>query len=240
MISSNEDNSSLKTTESSKSISNNNLNNISPSALQCNENNIKEFELNEQSFLGDNLKPQINNIYKDNSQTDLLTLQIKYALSKISTQHCKSDPTFAESPLCKYYCNTLQNQNCVNNNDNNISLNNDFMPKDVNIERTNNNLINQINNFDKINSLKNNSMNKSLFNGLISNRNKNDNSHNFINFKNNNILNKNNIYNMGNINNFIFNFLTANTIYDKNNRINMKCQRIPTRKSNRTIANKFD
>ena len=38
-------------------------------------------------FLGENKKPNVKKIYKKDGQNDLLTLQIKYAISKIRSEY---------------------------------------------------------------------------------------------------------------------------------------------------------
>ena len=74
-------------------------------------------------YLGNNKKPNIKKIYQNNnnSQDDLLSLQIKYNLNKIKSEYMKNNFDLNKSPFFNYYCN--YNYNTGNNNFfNNINI----------------------------------------------------------------------------------------------------------------------
>ena len=100
-------------------------------------------------FLGENKKPNEKKIYQSESQNDLLNLQIKYALSKISEEYYDKNNDLIKSPLCDYYCNYnykfFNNYNNYNIN-NNIKSNNNINNKVNN----NKNIINNVKNFKNI------------------------------------------------------------------------------------------
>jgi hypothetical protein len=67
-------------------------------------------------FLGENKKPDEKKIYTNGDNDDLLTLQIKYALSNISEKYFDSNLNLIGSPICDYYLNGINvNRNIVNN-----------------------------------------------------------------------------------------------------------------------------
>jgi hypothetical protein len=67
-------------------------------------------------FLGNNKKPNIKKIYQNNnnSQDDLLSLQIKYNLNIIKSEYMENNFDLNKSPFYDYYCN--YNYNTDNNN----------------------------------------------------------------------------------------------------------------------------
>ena len=84
-------------------------------------------------FLGENKKPNVKKIYKKDAQNDLLTLQIKYAISKISSEYEEKKNELTKLPFCDYYCNfnynfkdLNNNKNCINSNEKRNKNNNKF------------------------------------------------------------------------------------------------------------------
>ena len=84
-------------------------------------------------FLGANKKPNVKKIYKRDGQNDLLTLQIKYAISKISSEYTEKKNDLIKLPFCYYYCNYnynakdfINNKNDINNNEKRSKNNNKF------------------------------------------------------------------------------------------------------------------
>ena len=77
------------------------------------QNNIKTPFI---GFLGENKKPDEKKIYKNWDNDDLLTLQIKYALSNISEKYFDNNLNLINSPICGYYLNGMNvNRNIMNN-----------------------------------------------------------------------------------------------------------------------------
>ena len=73
------------------------------------------FKIHNNGFLGDNNKPNVQKIYKNDEQNDLLTLQIKYALGKMTSEN--SVNIFCNLNNCSDYY--LGNNNTFFNNLNN-------------------------------------------------------------------------------------------------------------------------
>jgi hypothetical protein len=107
------------------------------------------------SFLGENnRKPDLKNIYNNDDPNDLLTLQIKYAINKISSQYYdKNNTAMFPSPLCDYFCN----YHLINNN-------NDFS-----LSQSNSNNKNINNNLEKKNRKNNNNNHFTLYYNKFSN-----------------------------------------------------------------------
>jgi len=109
-------------------------------------------------FLGENKKPNEKTIYQSESQNDLLTLQIKYAISKISEEYYDKNNDLIKSSLCDYYCNYNYKFCNYNINNNNIKNTNIIINNKIN----NTNSIN--NNEKKLKNIKfNNYYNKFSF-----------------------------------------------------------------------------
>ena len=69
-------------------------------------------------FLEENKKPDEKKVYKNGDSDDLLTLQIKYALSNISEKYFDIDNNLklVRTPMCDYYLNGINvNRNIMNN-----------------------------------------------------------------------------------------------------------------------------
>ena len=118
--------------DSNGSNNSNNLNNI----INC-------FKGENNGFLGAKNKPDVKKIYKNQDPDDLLTLQIKYALSKMSAQHSVNNSLNKSLGLSNYFDYYFGN----NTNNNNISMNNSNVNNNnYNNEQQNNNNINRFNN----------------------------------------------------------------------------------------------
>ena len=76
-------------------------------------------------------------IFKNDDPNDLLTLQIKYAISNINAQYVNKTNEIM-SPLCDYYCNCHINNNNKNLNDSNNNAINNNEKKNKNSNRYNN------------------------------------------------------------------------------------------------------
>ena len=94
-------------------------------------NHIKNrFKDNNVGFLGGKNKPNRKQIYKNDDNDDLLTLQIKYALSKMSAQYSVNNlninKSLSSNFACDYYLSNINNT--INNSSNNkdkIVINNE-------------------------------------------------------------------------------------------------------------------
>lgn len=125
-----EDSASLKTSDSSNSSSfafiSSPLESYNCSSLYCNNEDSKSkiSNNNTSSFLGNNEKPKIENLYKDNDTNNLLTLQIKYALKNISISFSRVDPLYIQSSMFNYFCRFSVNINLEKKHDFNWQKNN--------------------------------------------------------------------------------------------------------------------
>ena len=85
-------------------------------------NHIKNrFKDKNVGFLGGKNKPNRKHIYKNDDNDDLLTLQIKYALSKMSAQYSVNNlninKSLSSNFACDYYLGNINNS--INNSSNN-------------------------------------------------------------------------------------------------------------------------
>ena len=82
-------------------------------------NNIKNsnifFKNNNEGFLGEKNKPNEKKIYKNQENDNLLSLQIKYALSKMREQYSVNKPIFNKTSnlnnFCEYYLGNSNHSN---------------------------------------------------------------------------------------------------------------------------------
>ena len=102
---------------------------------------INNIEMPISGFLGENKKPNEKKIYQSENQHNLLTLQIKYALNKISEEYYDKNFDLIKSPLCDFNCN-YNYEFCKNNIDNNIYNNIININNNINNKIYNNNSIN--------------------------------------------------------------------------------------------------
>jgi hypothetical protein len=87
-------------------------------------NHLKNrFKDNNIGFLGEKNKPNKKQIYKNEDNDDLLTLQIKYALSKMSAQfsvnNLNINKPLSSNFACEYYMSNINNNTNTNNSPNN-------------------------------------------------------------------------------------------------------------------------
>ena len=96
--------------------------NNSDNAINHNKNRLKN---NNGGFLGEKNKPNKKHIYNNGDHDDLLTLQIKYALSKMSAQYSvnnlNNNKSLNSNFACDYYLSNVNNMS--NNSSNNKDLN---------------------------------------------------------------------------------------------------------------------
>lgn len=91
-----------------------------------NSNNSQNyFKLNSNGFLGSKNKPDIKKIYKIDGQDNLLTLQIKYALSKMKSQYSVNNSVFNKSTSSNFSCDYYFSNINDNNSNINIASNNE-------------------------------------------------------------------------------------------------------------------
>ena len=91
-------------------------------------NIINFFKGDNNGFLGVKNKPDLKKIYKNDDQDDLLTLQITYALSKMSAQYSVNNNPFNKSQGFSSYFDYYfgNNNNNTNTNTNTIEQQNNY------------------------------------------------------------------------------------------------------------------
>ena len=120
-------------------------------------------------FLGENKKPNEKKIYQSENQNNLLTLQIKYVLNKISEEYYDKNLDLIKSPICDFYCN--YNYKFFNNNIDNYIFNNTINNNIINNKIINNKTIN--NNEKRIKNMKFNTYYNKFSFGFTNNNYKN-------------------------------------------------------------------
>jgi len=92
--------------------------NNSENIINHTKNRFKDYN---GGFLGEKNKPNKKQIYKNDDHDDLLTLQIKYALSKMSAQYSVNNlninKSLSSNFACDYYLSNINNM--TNNSSNN-------------------------------------------------------------------------------------------------------------------------
>ena len=89
-------------------------------------NEVSKISKMNQGFLGGINKPDEKKIFLNNDCDNLLTLQIKYALNKVSNNYSANENLYLKSPVFNYYCG---NYSVINNEKSHENYLNEYLSK---------------------------------------------------------------------------------------------------------------
>lgn len=92
-------------------------------STDSNSKHTDEKNGNKSELFLENLKPEINKIYENNENDNLLSLQIKYGLNQIYNYCANKNVNFSSLPVLNYYCCNFLEKNKNFNKSNNIEEN---------------------------------------------------------------------------------------------------------------------